>query len=472
MRNLIILILVSSISYLVNGQTQIGNDIVGNGGELLGSSIGISGNGNRVIAGIEYKNRARVFEEINGSWIQVGTDIVDTLESFGTSVAMTQSGNRVAVVGYHHYTDGVLNYQHGHIQIYEETNGIWTQIARIVDSTNFNEFGKVLSFSGDGKRIVSGDSFAERVYVYEEISGNWTLVHKGLGPGTTFDYYGQSVSLSADGKRLAIGYEKYGSPGAILIFDDNSVDWVLNHQIFNDTYDESLGRQVSLSADGKRVACSSVETCGKVIIYEEQGTAWNQLGNTINCSLNGEGFGNAVSLSSDGYKVAVGSPYFSGYSGRISTFEYSGGSWQEIGMTIQGDAPGDWWGELVVMSADGQRIASSAPYNSNNGASAGLVRVYGGLILPVDQVSLPDKLDIHVFPNPSNGSATIVLENPSLKNASIKITDQLGRVIVEKQISDGQSIEKIPVYIDQTGLFFIEATVKDKTIQSQLVISR
>ena len=69
-----------------------------------------------------------------------------------------------------------------------------------------------------------------------------------------------------------------------------------------------------------------------------------QLGSDINGESSGDYSGYSVSMSSDGTIVAIGSPYNDGNgsnSGHVRVYEYSGGSWSQLGTDIDGEAAGD-----------------------------------------------------------------------------------------------------------------------------------
>lgn len=66
----------------------------------------MSGDGKRVIIGAgdndcagNNAGHARIFEEVNGTWVQVGCDIDGkaAFERFGSSVAMSSDGTRVII---------------------------------------------------------------------------------------------------------------------------------------------------------------------------------------------------------------------------------------------------------------------------------------------------------------------------------------------------------------------------------------
>ena len=104
-----------------------------------------------------------------------------------------------------------------------------------------------------------------------------------------------------------------------------------------------------------------------------------QLGSDINGDSSGDYSGYSVSMSSDGTIVAIGSPYNDGNgsnSGHVRVYEYSGGSWSQLGTDIEGEAAGDSSGYSVSLSSDGTKVAIGATGNDATDPNGGHVRVY------------------------------------------------------------------------------------------------
>merc|ERR1712157_7069 len=63
-------------------------------------------------------------------------------------------------------------------------------------------------------------------------------------------------------------------------------------------------------------------------------------------------------------------------SGHVRIFEISGGSWIQLGGSIDGEEAYDNSGLVLSLSADGTTVAISSYFNDGNGENSGLVRVY------------------------------------------------------------------------------------------------
>ena len=74
----------------------------------------------------------RVYENNNGAWTQIGSDIdgEGSSDQSGFSVSLSSDGSVVAIGA--RYNDGGGTYS-GHVRIYENNNGTWTQIGSDID---------------------------------------------------------------------------------------------------------------------------------------------------------------------------------------------------------------------------------------------------------------------------------------------------------------------------------------------------
>ena len=104
-----------------------------------------------------------------------------------------------------------------------------------------------------------------------------------------------------------------------------------------------------------------------------------QIGVDIDGEAAGDESGYCLSLSSDGTRVAIGAPNIDGTAmnaGHVRIYEYSAGSWTQLGVDIDGEAASDESGFSVSLSSDGSIVAIGARKNAATGGYAGHVRVY------------------------------------------------------------------------------------------------
>ncbi|MBC2843899.1 T9SS type A sorting domain-containing protein [Winogradskyella flava] len=391
---------------------QVGNDINGEQtGDFSGNSISLSSDGNIVAIGARFNdgngNRSghvRIFENVSNNWVQLGSDIdgEDAGDRSGHSVSLSSNGNVVAIGANWNAENGFIS---GHVRIHEYTNGNWTQIGNDIDgedSANF--FGESVSLSSDGSKVAIGATGNDNnginsghVKIYENIGGIWTQVGGEIGGEAVSDQSGNSVSLSSDGNTVIIG-AKYNDgngydSGHARIFEDIGGNWI---QVGNDidgdrTYSsDQLGYSTSISSDGNIIALASNNKdngiqnikAGQVIIYENSNGSWTQLGNRIDGEASFDYSGSSISLSSDGSIIAIGATNNDDNgqdSGHVRVYENLGGVWTQIGNDINGEAALDSSGISVDLSLDGTIVAIGAFFNDGNGQDSGHVRVYENL---------------------------------------------------------------------------------------------
>lgn len=165
---------------------------------------------------------------------------------------------------------------------------------------------------------------------------------------------------------------------------------------------DNFGYAVAISANGKRIVVGAPlhedengQFAGHVRVYEWNGQSWIQLGPDIDAEAPFDWFGSHVAMSADGNRIAVGAP-FNDSGGRVDkghvrVFDWKNGTWMQVGQDIDGEQNAELSGP-VAMSADGSRIIIDAPYNDGvNGVNSGSARVYE--LIGVTWVQLGEDID-------------------------------------------------------------------------------
>ena len=384
---------------------QIGSDIDGEAkADISGGSISLSGDGSTVAIGASGNDgkgiaagHVRIYKNINGAWLQQGSDIdgkaADDLS--GISVSLSSDGKIVAIGAPGNDGGGTIA---GQVRIYQNINGNWTQVGSDIYGESAGDFsGWSVSLSSDGSTVAIGAIYNDRngiksghVRIYKNISGTWTKQGSDIGGEAAQDQSGFSVSLSSDGDIVAIGApynDGNGSnSGHVRIYKNIDSTWT---QIGSDIngkviYDNS-GCSVSLSTDGNTLAIGSKSNdgngdyAGHVRIFKNLSGTWTQVGSDIDGEAAEDFFGSSLSLSGDGNIVAVGAPNNDGNgsnAGHVRIYKYSGGTWAQLGSDIDGEAAEDQCGYSVSLSSDGSIVAIGARSNDGNGTDAGHVRVF------------------------------------------------------------------------------------------------
>jgi Flp pilus assembly pilin Flp len=375
---------------------RLGADIDGEeAGDMSGSSVSLSENGTVVAIGALYNNgggtlggNVRVYQNISGTWTQIGADIDGREYDYsGSSVSLSEKGTTIAI--------GAPG-DAGHVRLYQNISGTWTQIgADIVGEAAGDGLGSSVSLSADGTVVAIGapyncgsDDFAGHVRIYRNISGTWIQVGADIEGEAAVDFSGSSVSLSADGMTVAIGAPGNDgisdSAGHVRVYRNISGTWTqIGTDIDGKAAFDFSGRSVSLSADGMIVAIGAPGNDGRGIdaghvrVYRNISGTWTQIGADIDGEAAGDESGSSVSLSADGAIIAIGAPfnfaadYVKG-TGYVRIFQNKSGTWTQISSDIEGSSgPGS-----VSLSSDGMILAIGEPYNSDSGTQAGHVVVF------------------------------------------------------------------------------------------------
>lgn len=248
------------------------------------------------------------------------------------------------------------------------------------------------------------------------------------------DTFGSGVALSADGNTLAVAARfedsgatgiggnqvsdcaaaipvncSYGS-GAVFVYVRNGSSWsapvyIKADNIGTDNISDNFGTAIALSADGNTLAVGapyedssttgvgstaneSAFYSGAVYVYARSGAAW--MGPVYVKASNPEQndyFGVAVALSADGNTLAVGAdgedssttginsaPDNSALSaGAAYVYTRTGGTWSNTPVYVKASNTGDSdaFGSAIALSADGNTLAVSAPFEDTAATGIG-----------------------------------------------------------------------------------------------------
>ena len=172
--------------------------------------------------------------------------------------------------------------------------------------------------------------------------------------------------------------------GATSVLATTSFDQ-LGSDIDAEAAGDNSGYSVAMSSDGTTVAVGAKSNdgngdfAGHVRVFEFSGGSWSQLGSDIDAEAAGDNFGESIALSADGTTLAVGAPMNDGTGmngGHVRVFGFSGGNWNQLGSDIDAEAAYDNFGESIAISADGNRVVVGAVGNDTTGLNAGQVRVF------------------------------------------------------------------------------------------------
>ena len=394
--------------------SQIGQDILGEiAGDQSGMSISLSSDGNTLAIGSPLNDnngwtdngQVRVYENISGSWVQIGNDIdgLSGNDDFGGAVSLSANGNILAVGAKGSDLGGN---DAGQVRVFENISGNWTEIGQAINGESANDMsGSSVTLNNSGSIVAIGSPFnygnggsgCGSVKIYEYNGSSWSLM-AWLDGENIDDNSGKSISLSGDGFTLAIGATGSDDGGSnsghvrIYQYHQPSNNWStqLGQDIAGEFVDDESGYSVSLSNDGDIVAIGAPynddngSNSGHVRVYSYNGSSWTQLGQDIDGEAAYMLSGFSISISDDGNYLAVAAPnndIVDTDAGLVQVYEWNGTDWIQLGYNLLGESIYNYFGTSIAYCNN--KLAISAPYNNNGGTDAGLVGVYstGGVIL-------------------------------------------------------------------------------------------
>ena len=378
---------------------KLGLDIDGEAAyDRSGQSVSLSADGQTVAIGAPSNDgngndsgHTRIYHWSGVAWQQLGQDIYGEADFnySGQAVSLSADGRAVAIAS------AKTDNEYRHTRIYHWTGSTWQQLGLDIDGEAAGDLsGRSVSLSADGQTVAIGaqqndgngdDSGHTRIYYW--LGSAWQQLGLDIDGEAAGDLSGHSVSLSADGQTVAIGAQKNDGngddSGHTRIYHWTGSTWQqLGLDIDGEAAGDLSGRSVSLSADGQTVAIGAWRndgngnSSGHTRIYYWLGSAWQQLGLDIDGEAKANLSGYSVSLSADGQTVAIGAQKNDGNgddSGHTRIYHWTGSTWQQLGLDIDGEAAGDLSGRSVSLSADGQTVAIGAMYN---GIDSGHTRIY------------------------------------------------------------------------------------------------
>jgi hypothetical protein len=330
--------------------TQLGQDIDGeSANDWSGTSASLSSDGTILAIGTRYNSgnmyqsgNVRVYKNIANTWTQIGMGIYGdvALDYSGTSVSISNDGTILAVGAPGN------NNNRGYVRVYKNIANVWTQIGTSINGENaYDNSGSSVSISGDGTILAIGaytndginGSNSGHVRVYQNISGNWTQLGQDIDGESANDYSGGRVSLSNNGTTLAIGARSNDGNGTesghVRVYQYTTNVWTqIGQDIDGEAANVYNGSSVSISGDGTILAVGARSNDqdtdpGKVRIYKKNTNIWTQIGTTIIGEAIGDLSGWEVSLSSNGNTLAIGANFNDGInglnSGHVRVFDLS-----------------------------------------------------------------------------------------------------------------------------------------------------
>lgn len=257
---------------------------------------------------------------------------------------------------------------------------------------------------GGACTLISG--LAQRAYVKASNTGS-------------FDAFGYAIAMSADGSTVAVSAvhedssasgiggdqssDAAADSGAVYVFARVGATWAQQAYVkaSNPNNDDEFGASVALSSNGNTLVVgargersaatgvggnqsdNSADASGALYVFERTGVAWMQQA-YIKASNTGAGdwFGSAVAIAADGNTVVVGAPREDSNgtaldnsamdSGAAYAFIRTGVTWtQSAYVKASNVGAGDFFGNAVALSSDGNTLAIAAVNEASHATGIG-----------------------------------------------------------------------------------------------------
>ncbi len=326
---------------------------------------------------------------------QLGADFNGAASNslLGRATALNDDGTRVAIAS-PESDDVGTNY--GKVQIYEYNGTTWTQLGIDLNGNFTNEqFGFSVDLNDAGNRLIVGATGTTAqsgiTYIYEYDGTNWQLLGSPITGTEIGEYSGYSVSMNSNGDTVAIGSQRFNgattNQGRVRIFQFNGTSWAqVGSQIIGTQNSETFGYTVAINGAGNRVIAGAPfydnggnNSIGRARIYEFSGGSWSQIGNTLIGEAAIDQFGRSVAMDDSGDRIAVGAflnDSFAPNAGEVKVYEWNGSAWNLVGAPITGTAGDDRCGLSVAISNDGNNLLVGSYNHDGIGTNSGRARLF------------------------------------------------------------------------------------------------
>ena len=193
----------------------------------------------------------RIYENIEGTWIQAGADIDGEFpfDNSGSSVSLSNDGSIVAIGAPFNDVNGNISGS-GHVRIFENVGDSWTQIEADIDGeAEGDQSGSSVSLSSDGSTVAIGAPFNDGV--------------NGDSSGHVRVYSVDAGSLSTEDVTLT-GFSVFPNPAqssvTILLANSDSIDQAVIYNTLGQEVVRSTSTTIDISSLSKGMYVVEVTT--------------------------------------------------------------------------------------------------------------------------------------------------------------------------------------------------------------------
>jgi len=364
----------------------------GTSNDGFGWSVSISGEyavigayGDNSLAGAVY-----VFELEGTQWIEKAKVTASDQQAgdwFGYSVAIDSDYIVAGAPG--------NNSDLGAAYVFQQNNGDWTEVAKIVgnDVAPDGCFGWSVSISGD--HLVAGvpdddgnGAGSGSAYVFRREGVGWVEVAKlTAADGEQGDEFGSSVALSVDYAVVGAPLHDVGlaNEGKAYVFGRNGSAWTQEADLTErePVWEGRFGSSVAV--DDNRAAIGS-RSSGQAHVYVKDSLGWRVEDRIRPSGGILIGFGRALDIVGDHIIVGAELSDLGGQdAGCAYLFRRFGSVWVEESVILASDAdPGSRFASAVALSPSNALVGSYL--DNDNGSASGSAYIYEGF-LPTEPIS-------------------------------------------------------------------------------------
>lgn len=454
---------------------QVGENISDGGliSDLTGQKLSVNSTGNIIAIGVENSDengqnsgQVRIYENKNGTWSQIGNSIDGDLphKYFGSSVSLNSIGNIIAIGTKYGNLDST-----DQVRVYENKNGVWTQLGESINGDISDLFGSSVSLNSVGNIVAIGAPFKSgslfgigQAKIYKNINGIWSQIGDDINGIENTDFLGTSVSLNSAGNIVAIGATRSdginSKTGKVFIYENNNGNWSQNGDITGKEIGDRFGATVNLNSVGdilivKALYNSNLNNSGYVSVFKNDAGSWLQIGNDIKNKAEENAFTSSVSINSDGNIIAIGE--LVNDENIVNIYQNIENNW-ELKTSIKEKNNQFGISFSTKLNSKGNIVAIGYPNYEK-----GKVKVYDlSAILFSDSFVLSK---FNIFPNPAKNIVNIeLIDNLILHN--INIYNNLGQLLKSSKelIINTSNLSK--------GIYFVQVETDKGKATKKLII--
>lgn len=460
----------------VNAQWENPITIQGDSNTSFGESISYSSDGNILAIGAPAnKGLVRVYQNNNGTWTQIGNDLVgeNNNDRFGISLDLSSDGTVLAIGAvYNKGNSNDVNARRGEVKVFKNIGGTWQQLGNDIHGYRQDIlFGRSVAIDDSGTTLIVGvpnenrngyqRSGSVQIYSLNSSTSTWDYLQVLAETGNDAAL-GSSIAISPDGNTIVAGAPFYDHPplaggyhGLTRIYTKSSSGYFSKTKDIYGVNTEESGKKVTINNDGTVIAIGSPSyhggigrNTGRVRIFKNNSGNWSQLGTDILGTQSEDYFGADISLSNDGTTVAIGASRLQNTSkeGMVKVFNFNttNNSWNQLGNDLSGSSNTDIFGGSVSLNSEGNKLVIGAS-GLNNVTSYTLNQTTAS----IEDLTLEN---FSIYPNPAK------------KEIQIKTTESIRSLTIYnaigKKVKEVKLINYIEINTLANGIYLLKVQTK------------